>query len=128
MADLEKLTINLGPVDLGKIELLVSQGFYPNRAEFIRVAIHDQLGKHTDVMREATARHAMTVGAVIYGRASLEAHRKAGTRLSLRVIGLLVISDDVPPSLAQETISSITVHGVFKANDSLKKALADRIT
>jgi Arc/MetJ-type ribon-helix-helix transcriptional regulator len=128
MSDMEKLTINLSPVDLGQIELLVAQGFYANRAEFIRVAIHDQLGKHTDVVREATARRSMVIGAVVYDRRALEQLRKAGQRLSLRVVGLLVISEDVAADLAREAIESITVHGVFKASDAVKQALADRMT
>jgi Arc/MetJ-type ribon-helix-helix transcriptional regulator len=128
MPDLEKLTVNLSPVDLGQIELLVAQGFYANRAEFIRVAIHDQLAKHADAVRDATTRHSMVVGAVVYGRKQIEQIRKSGQRLSLHVVGLLSIRDDVPPALAKETIESVTVHGVFKASDAVKKALADRIT
>jgi len=128
MPELEKLTINLSPVDLGQIELLVTQGFYANRAEFIRVAIHDQLAKHADVVREATTRRAMVIGALTHDRSSLERVRDAGQRLSLRVVGLLVIRDDVPPRLARATIEAVAVHGVFKASDAVKKALADRMT
>jgi Arc/MetJ-type ribon-helix-helix transcriptional regulator len=31
----EKITLNLGPVDLGQIDLLVQEGFYSNRTDFI---------------------------------------------------------------------------------------------
>ncbi len=79
-------------------------------------------------MREATARRSLVIGAVVYDRRAIEQLQKAGQRLSLRVVGLLVISEDVPPGLARETIESITVHGVFKASDAVKKALADRMT
>jgi Arc/MetJ-type ribon-helix-helix transcriptional regulator len=127
MPDLEKLTINLSPVDVGQIELLVGQGFYANRAEFIRVAIHDQLVKHADVVRETTVRKAMVVGAMLYDRPGLEKVKKSGQRLSLRVVGLLVLGQDVSPSLAKETIESVTVHGVFKASPEVRKALADRM-
>jgi Arc/MetJ-type ribon-helix-helix transcriptional regulator len=127
MADLEKLTINLSPVDVGRIELLVAQGFYANRAEFIRVAIHDKLTSHGDVVREASTRRAMVLGALMYDRAKLETVRSAGERLALRVVGLLDIRPDVPPQLARETIDTIAVHGVFRASQAVKEALADRI-
>jgi len=127
MADLEKLTINLTPVDVGQIELLVDQGFYANRAELIRVAIRDQLAKHGDVVRETAARQSMVVGAAVYDRGTLEKLRDTGQRISLRVVGLLVVQDDVPAALAEATIESVTVHGVFKASASVKQALADRI-
>ena len=127
MSDLEKLTINLSPVDVGRIELLVSQGFYANRAEFIRVAIHDKLASHSDVVREASTRRSMVLGALICDRAKLERARAAGEHLSLRVVGLLDIRPDVPPQLALDTIETIAVHGIFRASDAVKKALADRI-
>lgn len=127
MADMEKLTVNLSPVDVGQIELLVAQGFYANRAEFIRVAIHDQLASHTEVVRQASTRRSMVIGALTHDRSSLERAKDAGERLSLRVIGLLVIGNDVPPELAQATIQSVAVYGVFRASDAVKAALADRI-
>jgi Arc/MetJ-type ribon-helix-helix transcriptional regulator len=126
MPEMEKLTINLSPVDVGQIELLVAQGFYANRAEFIRLAIHDQLSRYADVVHEATSRRSMVLGALIHDRSSLERVRDAGQRLSLRVVGLLAIRDDVTPALARDTIDSLAVHGVFRASDAVKKALADR--
>ena len=120
-------TINLNPVDLGQIELLVAQGFYANRAEFIRLAIHDELAKRVDVVREATTHRSMVIGAVFHDRHSLEELQKAGKRLSLRVVGLLVIRDDVTPELAREVIESVTVHGVFKARAAVQEALSDRM-
>lgn len=127
MVDMEKLTINLTPVDLGQIELLVEQGFYSNRAEFIRIAIRDQLAKHADALREAATRQAYVIGAMVYGRRALEEERKAGRRLALRVVGFLSIGDDVTPELARETIESISVHGIFRASKGVKDALADRM-
>lgn len=127
MPDMEKLTINLSPVDVGQIELLVTQGFYANRAEFIRVAIHDQLARHGDVVRETTTRKAMVMGAVVYDRKALERVRERREQLALRVVGLLAIRDDVPPALARETIESVLVWGVFRASDTVKAALADRM-
>ena len=126
MADMEKMTINLNPVDLGQIELLVEQGFYANRAEFIRVAIHDQLAKRGDALREAAVRQSAIVGAMVCGRRTLERARDANQRLALRVVGLLSISDDVTPELAREAIESVKVHGIFKASKAVKDALADR--
>lgn len=128
MPELEKLTINLTPVDLGQIELLVEQGFYSNRAEFIRVAIHNQLAKHADTVRETAARETLIVGAMTIGRASLERHREAGRRLALHVVGFLSIADDVTPELADEVIESVKVRGIFRASAAVKAALADRTT
>ncbi|MFL5382482.1 MAG: CopG family transcriptional regulator [Longimicrobiaceae bacterium] len=126
MADLEKLTINLTPVDLGLIELLVEQGFYSNRAEFIRIAIRDQLAKHADTLRDTATRQAYVIGALIYGRGTLEEARSAGKRIAIRVVGLLSIGNDVTPELAREVIESVSVHGIFKASRAVKDALADR--
>ncbi len=126
MPELEKLTINLNPVDLGQIELLVEQGFYANRAEFIRVAIHTQLAKHADNVREAAARHSLVVGALVFDREGLEKRRDAGEHLSVHVVGFLSLADDVTPELARETIESVRVRGIFKAGKAVKEALADR--
>jgi Arc/MetJ-type ribon-helix-helix transcriptional regulator len=123
----EKLTINVTPVDLGRMELLVDQGFYANRAEFIRTAIHHQLEKHTDTVRETSAREGLVIGAMTFGRAQLERHRKAGKRMSIKVIGYLSIADDVTPSLASQVIESLTVRGVFRASPEVKAALAERM-
>ena len=126
MAESEKLTINLTPVDLGRIELLVQQGFYANRAEFIRTAINHQLEKHADNVRETVKRQGLVVGAMAFGRPELERHRKAGRRIAVNVVGYLSIAEDVPPKLAAEVIDSLTVRGVFRASPEVKAALAER--
>ena len=126
MPEMEKLTINLTPVDLGQIELLVEQGFYSNRAEFIRVAIQNQLAKHADTVKEAAARETYIIGAMALGRSGLERHREAGRRLNISVVGLLSIADDVTPELAREVIQSVKVHGIYRAPAAVKEALADR--
>ena len=126
MPELEKLTINLTPVDLGQIELLVEQGFYSNRAEFIRVAIREQLAKHAETVRETTTRQAIVVGALTYNRRVLEEARGAGRRISMRVVGFLSIDEDVPPELAAEVIESVKVLGIFKASAAVKATLLDR--
>lgn len=126
MPEQEKLTINLNAVDLGQIELLVEQGFYSNRAEFIRVAIHNQLAKHADNVRDAATRHSLTIGALVYDRETLEGYRNEGERLKLRVIGYLSLGEDVTPELAREVIESVHVHGIFRADKAVKEALADR--
>jgi len=127
MADTEKITINLSVVDLGQIDLLASEGFYTNRTDFIRTAIRNQLATHADMVKQSVTRNHILVGVVIYTREGLEKRRKAGERLAIRVVGMLVISDDISPELAQETIESIKVFGTFRANKAVKKALADRI-
>jgi Arc/MetJ-type ribon-helix-helix transcriptional regulator len=127
MPESEKLTINLTPVDVGRIELLVEQGFYANRAEFIRTAIHHQLEKHADTVREAAARQGLVLGALTFNRSGLEQRRKSGDRVAIRVIGYLSIAGDVSPALAKQAIESVRVRGVFRASKEVKAALADRM-
>lgn len=125
--DSEKLTINLGYVDLGHIDLLVSEGFYSNRTDLIRTAIRNQLAMHSDAVKHAVVRHTLEIGLRRYSREDLEALRKAGTKLRIQVLGLATIEPDVPPSLAAETIESVTVLGALQASPEVRAALADRI-
>ena len=125
--DSEKLTINLGFVDLGSIDLLVHDGFYSNRSDFIRTAIRNQLATHAETARRAASRLTLELGLRTFARRDLEAVRAAGERLKIRVLGLAVIADDVTPDLARETIKSITVLGALHAPAEVKTALADRL-
>ena len=124
----EKITINLGYVDLGRIDLLVQEGFYSNRSDFIRTAIRNQIEVHADVVTKSVERHTMELGLRDYSRADLEALRDAGEVLHVKVVGLARIAADVTPELAQATIGSITVLGALQASADVKKALADRIS
>lgn len=126
-ADSEKITINLGVVDLGQIDLLVQEGFYSNRTDLIRTAIRNQLAIHGDALRHSVARRTLVVGLQDYGRRELEAARDAGERLRIQALGLVRIADDVTPELALEVIESITVLGVLQAAPRLRAALARRI-
>ncbi len=123
----EKITINLGFVDLGQVDLLVQDGFYSNRSDFIRTAIRNQLSVHADETRKAIVRQTLDLGIRHYSRASLEQVKAAGERLRIKVLGLASIAADVPPALALATIESIDVLGAFHASDAVKKALAGRI-
>ena len=127
MPENEKITINLGYVDLGRIDLLVKEGFYSNRSDFIRTAIRNQLDGHNDTVTKSIERHTMELGLRDYSRADLEALRDAGEMLHVKVVGLARIASDVTPALALATIGSITVLGALQANPDIKKALADRI-
>ena len=126
-ADSEKITINLGFVDLGHIDLLVREGFYSNRTDFIRTAIRNQLASHTDAVKQSIVRHTLELGLRSFGRQELEAVKAEGGRLKIQVLGLATIDDDVTPELARATIESITVLGALHASKELKAALADRI-
>ncbi|AOB31439.1 CopG family transcriptional regulator [Bordetella sp. H567] len=126
--DSEKITINLGFVDLGQIDLLVSEGFYANRTDFIRTAIRNQIATHGDAVKQAVARKLLVLGLQRFSVADLEAARAAGHRLQIRVLGLASIADDVTPELALATIESITVLGALHASHAVKAALAERIT
>jgi Arc/MetJ-type ribon-helix-helix transcriptional regulator len=127
MSETEKITINLGLVDLGQVDLLVQEGFYSNRTDFIRTAIRNQLATHADVVRQTVARKTMVLGLEHYTRRDLEAVREAGETLEINVLGLASIDDDVSPELAQETISSIVVLGALRASPAVKSALSGRI-
>ena len=123
----EKITINLGYVDLGHVDLLVQEGFYSNRTDFIRTAIRNQLSTHGEEVRKSIVRHTLELGLRNYTSADLEAVRAAGEKLHIKVLGLASIAPDVTPELALATIDSITVLGALHASKEIKSALADRI-
>src|ERR671919_1473402 len=126
MSETEKITINLGLVDLGQIDLLVRESFYSNRTDFIRTAIRNQLATHADAVRETVARRTMVLGLQHFTRKDLEAVRAAGERLEINVLGLATIADDVSAELAAETIASVAVLGAFRASSAVRRALAAR--
>lgn len=123
----EKITINMGFVDLGNVDLLVAEAFYSNRTDFIRTAIRSQLAAHAEVLRQAASRKMLVLGLQRFSVADLEAARAAGQRLEIRVLGLAVIEPDVTPELATAAIDSLTVLGALHASPSVKAALAGRI-
>ena len=125
--DTEKITINLGPIDLGQIDLLVQEAFYTNRSDFIRTAIRNQLQTHAEVVKQTVSRQTMVLGLRHYTRADLEAVRDAGQQLQIHVLGLASVAHDVHPDLARAAIASVHVLGVFQATSAVKSALADRI-
>jgi Arc/MetJ-type ribon-helix-helix transcriptional regulator len=127
MSETEKITINLGLVDLGQVDLLVQEGFYSNRTDFIRTAIRNQLATHADEVKQTLARKTLVLGLEHYTRRDLEAVREAGETLEIRVLGLASIDEDVSPELASETISSLVVLGALRASPAVKSALRDRI-
>jgi Arc/MetJ-type ribon-helix-helix transcriptional regulator len=124
--DSEKITINLGFVDLGHIDLMVQDGFYANRTDFIRTAIRNQLDRHADVVRQSVARKTLDLGLRHYSRHDLEAAREAGVLLHINVLGLATIAHDVTPELARDAIASVTVLGALHASPAVRQALADR--
>jgi Arc/MetJ-type ribon-helix-helix transcriptional regulator len=127
VVDSEKITINLGYVDLGHIDLMVQDGFYANRTDFIRTAIRNQLGRHDDVVRQSVARKTLDLGLRHYSREDLEAVQAAGKMLQINVLGLATIARDVTPELARATIASVTVLGALHASPEVKAALSDRM-
>ena len=123
----EKMTVNVGVVDLGHVDLLVQEGFYSNRSDLIRTALRNQLALHADAVRQTLARRTLTVGLQHLGRAELEAVVAAGRRLQVQVVGLARIGEDVTPELASAAIESVTVLGAFQASPAVRRALAGRI-
>ncbi|MDO8651493.1 MAG: CopG family transcriptional regulator [Undibacterium sp.] len=127
LVESEKITINLGLIDLGQIDLLVQEGFYSNRTDLIRTAIRNQLSTHADIVKQTVARKSLVLGLHHYSRADLEAARDAGQRLQIQVLGLASIAPDVTAELALATIESIVVLGALHASADVKSALAGRI-
>ncbi|QIG97323.1 MULTISPECIES: CopG family transcriptional regulator [unclassified Bradyrhizobium] len=125
--DTEKITVNLGYVDLGHVDLMVREGFYSNRTDFIRTAIRNQLERHADVLRQSTVRKNLDLGLRNFSREDLEAAQRAGETLHINVLGLATIAENVTPELARATIASVSVLGAFHATPAVKAALVDRI-
>lgn len=128
MSETEKITLNIGSVDLGRIDLLVQEGFYANRADFIRTAIRNQLEKQKTAVDSISMRKSMVIGTLSYSRKDLEEKKKLNEKINVKVIGLFLLTDDVTPQLAMDTIQSVTIRGVFKAPDDVKEALSDRLS
>ena len=124
----EKLTLNIGLVDLGQIELLVQEGFYSNRSDFIRTAIRNQLERHAETVRQIVTRKSVDLGVRHITLAELQAAEAAGQMLDIRVLGLAIVAPDVPADLARNTIAALNVLGALQASDAVKSALADRIS
>ena len=127
VGDSEKITINLGYVDLGQVDLLVEEGFYSTRTDFIRTAIRNQLDRHNEAVKQSVERHQLDLGLRRYSRQDLEAVQAAGEMLHIQVLGRASIADDVSPELALRTIASIHVLGALHASPAVKQALSDRI-
>ena len=124
--DTEKVTINLGYVDLGQIDLMVREGFYANRTDLIRTAIRNQLDRHAETVKQSAARASLDLGLRHFRREDLEAARDAGEKLHIHVLGLATIARDVTPQLARDAIASVVVRGALHASAAVKDALADR--
>ncbi len=123
----EKMTINVGVVDLGHVDLLVQEGFYSNRSDLVRTALRNQLALHADTVRQTVARKTLTVGLQHFSRTDLQAAVAAGQQLRVQVVGLARIADDVSPELALAAIESVTVLGAFQASPAVRRALSHRI-
>ncbi len=127
MPDSEKITINMSAVDLGKVDLLVQEGLYSNRTDFIRTAIRSQLEKHTFEIQQSVTRYSYVVGVLSYDRSDFEKLKQKGEKLTIAIMGMLHLHDDIPPELAGEVVESIRVRGVFIAKEDIKAALSERM-
>jgi Arc/MetJ-type ribon-helix-helix transcriptional regulator len=127
MADTEKITINLSVVDLGQVDLLVEQGLYSSRSDLIRTAIRNQLAAHGDVVQQAVVRKSLVLGVLLYNHRDLEKSLAKGEMLDIRIVGMVILSKDITPELARQTIRSLQVFGVLRASPAVKDALADRM-
>ncbi len=127
MPESEKITINMNAVDLGKVDLLVQEGVYSNRTDFIRTAIRSQLEKHTFEIQQTVTRHSYVIGALSFDRDEFEKRRANGEKIKITVVGVLHLANDISAELAREVVESIRLRGVFEAAQSVKDALADRM-
>jgi Arc/MetJ-type ribon-helix-helix transcriptional regulator len=127
MPDTEKITINMSAVDLGKIDLLVQEGLYSNRTDFIRTSIRNMLDKHNLEIQQSVTRNSYVIGALIYDKTELEKFRSKGEKIKMTIVGFLNLANDISPELARQVIESIQVRGIFHASDEVKAALADRM-
>lgn len=127
MPDTEKITVNLPAVDLGKIDLLVQEGLYSNRTDFIRTAIRSQLEKHSFEIQQTVMRHSFVIGVISYNRADFEKRKEKNDKLKLSIVGMLHLQDDISPELAKEVVEYIRLRGIFLASDEVKAAISDRI-
>jgi len=127
MSDSEKITVNLGSVDLGRIDLLVQEGFYSSRADLIRTAIRNLLDKQKSTVDSITTRKSMVIGTLTFNQKELQKKRYEKELINVKVIGMFILADDVTPELALDTLQSVTVRGVFKASEEVKEALSDRL-
>ena len=127
MPETEKITINMSAVDLGKVDLLVQEGLYSNRTDFIRTAIRNQLDKHNLEIQQSVTRNSYVIGVLLYDRADLEKFKARGEKLELKLIGYLILANDISPELASEVIASIKLRGLIQASEAVKAALADRM-
>jgi Arc/MetJ-type ribon-helix-helix transcriptional regulator len=127
MSDTEKITVNIGIVDLGRVDLLVQEGFYASRADFVRTAIRNQLERQRSAVDSITTRKSMVIGTLSFNRHELDQKREDNEMINVKVIGMFILTDDVTPQLALDTIQSVTVRGVFKAPEDVKEALQDRL-
>lgn len=128
VSETEKITINVGPVDLGRIELLVEQGLYSNRTDLIRTAIRNQIERHDAVIQEISVRQSYSLGVLIYNHKDLEELKKEGKKLSIHVVGMLTLANTITPELALETIESISIRGKLIAPKAVREALGNRIS
>ena len=127
MSDTEKITVNIGIVDLGRVDLLVQEGFYASRADFVRTAIRNQLERQRSAVDSISTRKSMVIGTLSFNRHELDQKREDNEMINVKVIGMFILTDDVTPELALDTIQSVTVRGVFKASEDVKEALKDRL-
>lgn len=126
MAETEKMTINLSVVDLGKIDLVVEEGFYSNRTDFVRTAVRNQLQTHDSQVQQSVVRRTLVMGVVLVNRRDLERDLKKGVKAVYRVVGLLKFADDIPPELIAKTVESVRVYGVLRANKAIKAILEEK--
>lgn len=124
--DTEKVCVNLAAVELGKIDVLVSQGLFTSRTDLIRAGIRKVLEENGEAVQRV-ALGAAGLGIMAITRKQLEQARKAGEKLDMKVIGILVIDPDVTPELADTTIHEIRIFGTLRGPKAVLARIGDRV-
>lgn len=138
-AKMEKLTINLPPVEIARIDVLVESGLYPSRTEFIRTSIRKTLDSHhnliervieekiysisDDLVSTDEYKNIFGVGVFALGKSDFDKYMKKGQKVRISVAGLLVILKGVTAEQILSTVVSVKVYGIIRASDSVRNAL-----
>jgi Arc/MetJ-type ribon-helix-helix transcriptional regulator len=122
----QQLNVTMDAEEIHQVDLMVEQGLYASRKDFLQLAARNLLREHgVEVPRPMTG-ELKVAGIAVHNRKSLEKLRAAGRQLELNVTGIFRLADDVTPELACAVIKSLTLRGTFEASAEVKATLKDR--
>lgn len=112
----EKVSVNINEEALSKIDLLVEDGFYSNRSDFINRAVDtllDRENRTVDKLLEIHSKEKINsrqwfVGVQTMGSQYLEKVKEQGVRLRIKGCGVLYFEKDAAQELVFETVEYIS--------------------